>query len=58
MTEGFYWARRKSDASLTVVQVTEGSPEPGVMFIGNLNWPDLSEAQELIEILGRIPEPA
>ena len=54
VSPGVWWAQHREDGKLTVVQVTV---EFGVMFIGNLSWPDLDEALEHIELLAKISEP-
>lgn len=52
---GFYWARRKDDGELTVIEVWQDGET--LHLLGNLNCPDLVEAAEYFDILSRIPEP-
>lgn len=55
---GFYWARRKDDGSLTVVELVTRQGSPYFQLLGNLNIPDESEIGEWFDILDRIQEPA
>jgi hypothetical protein len=57
MNPGFYWARRKDGESLTVVQLLAIGGVLCMSYFGNLTLHEMNEADEHIEILGRIPEP-
>jgi hypothetical protein len=57
VSAGFWWAQRRDDGSLTIVEITDGASDLDVMFIGNLQWPGLDEALEHIELLAKIAEP-
>lgn len=55
---GFYWARRKDDGQLTVIELlAAGGGEPYFQLIGNLGLPLQSEVDEIFDILERIAPP-
>lgn len=54
---GFYWARRKDDDELTIVEFVRDSGEPFFQLIGNSTIADEQEIATWFEVLERIPEP-
>lgn len=56
-TPGFYWARRKDDRTLTVVEAYEFGGELSFNLLGNPTVMDVAELTNYFELLGRIDEP-
>lgn len=57
-TAGFYWARRKDDRSLTVLEFVTREHGRYFHMFGNSNILVETEAGEFFVVLDRIPEPS
>ncbi|WP_315833880.1 hypothetical protein [Bradyrhizobium prioriisuperbiae] len=54
---GFYWAKRKDDGVLTVIELVTRQGSPYWQLMGTLSIPDEAEIDEWLDVMDRIAAP-